>query len=294
MARKISEIKQSITSAFIENVSIKSWYGLSDNGSFEEQFSIVSFESIFFDVVALIVWTIESLFDVHKTEVDTMIINQKVPNLYWYKNLALSFQYGFAFDPVVRKFIDGNSTADQILASKVIKYASVSRTKVGNDILISMKIATEENDSITPVDDNVGLAFTEFIEKAQAAGDNIEVVNFLPDRLKNNFKICYDPLVLLPDGMRIRDGKYPVQDAVKEFLKNLPFNGELSVQKLEAAILNVEGVKDLQNLQVLSSWIVPGVGYGSFQPIVISKIPASGHFKVEDWTGIEYIIYNAA
>ena len=272
------------------NASIRNWYGLNENVSFEDQFSIVSFENILFDVFSLIVWTLESLFDLHKKEVDDMIINQKVPNLYWYRNLALSFQYGFDFDPVSRQFINGSATADQILASKVIKYAAVTRTKVGNDILISMKIATDQNGEIVPVSDNIGIAFSVFMERAQVAGDNIEVVNFLPDILKSDLKICYDPLILLPDGSKIQDGTYPVQDAIKIFLRNLPFNGELSVQKLEAAILNVEGVIDLQNLQIQSKWIVPGVGYGSFQPITISKIPASGYYKIDDWSGIQYII----
>lgn len=292
MARKIIEIKQSITKTFIENPSIKNWYGLPDNAVFEDQFSIVSFENIFFDILALIAWTLESIFDVHKKETADLILNQKVPNLYWYRNLALSFQYGFNYDPVTRDFNNGTSTPDEIISSKVIKYAAVTRTKVANDILISMKIATEENGEIVPVSDNIGLAFTGFIERAQAAGDNIEVVNFLPDILKIDFKICYDPLILLADGSRIQNGTFPVQEAIRLFLKNLPFNGELSVQKLEAAILNVEGVLDLQNLQVQSKWIVPGVGYGNFQPIAISKIPASGYFKIEDWTGIQYIIYN--
>lgn len=292
MARSISEIKNSMTSAFVSNTAIKNWYGLTDTETFEDQFSIVSFENIFFDILALIAWTLESIFDVHKKETADLILNQKVPNLYWYRNLALSFQYGFNYDPVKREFINGSATNDQILASKVIKYAAVTRTKVGNDILISMKVATDENGEIVPVSDNIGLAFTGFIERAQAAGDNIEVVNFLPDILKIDFKICYDPLILLGDGSRIQDGTYPVQETIKVFLKNLPFNGELSVQKLEAAILNVEGVLDLQNLQVQSRWIVPGVGYGAFQPIAISKIPASGYFKIDDWSGIQYIIYN--
>ncbi|WP_165826556.1 nucleotidyltransferase [Chryseobacterium oncorhynchi] len=283
-----------MTDAFMSFPAIRNWYELNENASFEDQFSIVSFESIFFDVLTLIVWTLESIFDVHKKEVGDMIINQKVPNLYWYRNLALSFQYGFPFDPVKRDFNNGTATPDEVLASKVIKYAAVTRTKVGNDILISMKIATDQNGEIVPVSDNIGIAFTGFIERAQAAGDNIKVVNFLPDILKINFKICYDPLIILADGTRITDGKYPVQDAITAFLKNLQYNGELSVQRLEASILNVEGVNDLQNLQVQSKWIVPGVGYGDFQPITISKIPESGYFKIDDWTGIEYIIYEPA
>lgn len=292
MARSITEIKNSITSAFISNAAIRNWYGLDEESSFEDQFSIVSFENILLDIMALIAWTVESIFDVHKAEMDDQIRRQKVPNLYWYRELALSYQYGFPFDPVTRAFNNGTSTPDEVLASKVIKYASVTKTKVNNRILISMKIATEENGEIVPVLDNVGVAFSEYIDRAQAAGDNIEVVNFLPDILKINFRICYDPLVLNANGMRISNGKYPVQEAIKTFLKNLPFNGELSVQKLEAVVLGVEGVTDLQNQQVQSKWIVPGTGYGQYQPISISKIPASGHFKIEDWTGIEYIIYN--
>ena len=72
---------------------------------------------------------------------------------------------------------------------------------------------------------------------------------------------------------------------------NLPFNGELSVQVLREAIKATEGVKDLLELSVQSKWIEPGVGYGLYQPIEISRIPKSGRFKIEDWSGITYIDY---
>jgi hypothetical protein len=52
-------------------------------------------------------------------------------------------------------------------------------------------------------------------------------------------------------------------------------------------------VNDLDELNVQSKWIEPGVGYGQFQPIEISRIPKSGRFKIEDWSGITYINYTA-
>lgn len=291
MARSIEEIKNSMTNAFISNSDIQSLYGLDPSATYEEQFSIVSFENIFFGVLALIAWTIESIFDTHKNEVTTLINEQKVPTLNWYRNLALSFQYGFNYDELNRIFLNGTATADEIELSKVIKYCSVNDNLVQNDVLISMKIATEQNGEIVPIADNVKDSFVEFIKRTKAAGDNVVVVNYQPDILLLQFKIAYNPLLLLPDGMSILTGKYPVQETIKNFLKNLPFNGEFTVQDLREAIVKTEGVTKIQELSVQSKWITPGVGYGQFQPIGISKIPRSGHFKIEDWSGIEYIIY---
>ncbi len=94
--------------------------------------------------------------------------------------------------------------------------------------------------------------------------------------------------------MSIVSGKFPVQDTINRFLLNLPFNGELSVQTLLEAIKATEGVNDLDELNVQSKWIEPGSGgYGLFQPITISRIPKSGRFKIEDWSGITYINYTA-
>ncbi|MCC2590368.1 hypothetical protein [Chryseobacterium sp. MFBS3-17] len=301
MNRTIAEIKKSITTAFITNASVISIYGLDPNQSFEDQFSMASFENILFDIMALIVWTMEGIFNVHKAETAEMIAQQKVPSLRWYRNLALRFQYGFNLLPESDQFSDSilvggvevQATEDHISASKIVKYAAV--TKVAGASKISMKIAPEDTDAVFTNDQMT--AFGEYIEETQAAGDHIVIVNYLPDVLKINFRIVYDPLVLLSDGVSILTGEEPVKAAVKNFLLNLPFNGELSVQKLEAAVLAVEGVKDLQNLSVQTKWIEPGVGYGAAQAVNISVIPASGRFTMlddligeEDWSGIEYIL----
>lgn len=249
------------------------------------------------EVVAFVIWNFQNAMNLHLSEIDEKIANQKVPNLRWYQNEALRFQYGFPLQEESDEFENGEATDEQIEESKIIKYAAVTRYKTNGGIKISMKIAGENADE--ELSKAKALAFKAYIEEIQAAGDNITIVNYLPDLLKLRFKICYDPLVLLENGMSILEGNYPVQDAIKAFLKDLPFNGELSVQKLERAILETEGVEDLQNLEVLSKWIEPGSGYGYFQPIDISRIPKSGRFSLkddeenEDFTGITYINYTA-
>lgn len=260
-----------------------------------------------FEVIAFSIWNFQEACRLHLQEIEEKIKEQKVPNARWYRNEALRFQYGFDLDPnsytgeFLPYYDNGGvqviATEQEIEASKIIKYASVTRNLTTNGVRISMKIAGEDVEGV--IGDPEALAFKTYIQEIQAAGDHITIVNYLPDRLFINMKICYDPLVLTANGMHIINGSYPVQDAILKFLKNLPFNGELSVQKLEAAILNVPGVTDLQNLQVLTKWIEPGVGYGQFQPITISAIPKSGRFSIkddlgnDDWSGLQYINYTA-
>ncbi|KMQ63003.1 hypothetical protein ACM46_13715 [Chryseobacterium angstadtii] len=254
-----------------------------------------------FEVVGFTIWNFQEACKLHLKEIETKIKEQKVPTLKWYRNEALRYQYGFKLLPESGDFstlyeqngVEVPATDEQVETSKVIKYVAV--TKAPNSSKISMKIATESNGEIVPLADNVGMAFRSYIEEIQAAGDNIVIVNYKPDILRIKFVVCYNPGVLLADGRSILAiGTYPVEDAIKRFLKNLPFNGELSVQKLEAAILAVDGVTDLQNLIVESGWVEPGSNYPIvFQPIGISVIPKSGYFKIEDWTGIQYLNYQA-
>nr|WP_315032481.1 nucleotidyltransferase [uncultured Chryseobacterium sp.] len=276
--------------------------------------SKTSFWRKIFETIGFVIWNFQEACKLHLKEIETLIQEQKVPSLRWYRNEALRFQYGFSLLPESDQFSPQyqneagelvEATPQEIEDSKVIKYVAV--TKAANSSKISMKIATEQSDGeIVPVNDDIGLAFKSYIEEIQAAGDHIVIVNYLPDILRLRFQICYNPGILLKDGRSIRTGKFPVQDRIKRFLKNLPFNGELSVQRLEAAILAVEGVTDLLNIEVSSKWIEAGsAGYGSFQPIEISRIPSSGSFTLrqssdpsdpnyeEDWSGITYINYQA-
>ncbi|AKK71600.1 hypothetical protein OK18_02145 [Chryseobacterium gallinarum] len=253
------------------------------------------------ETVAFMIFNFQEALRLHMKEIDEKIASQKVPNEKWYREQALRFQYGFELDPLsyigafLPTYEDGNgniitATEQEIEDSKIIKYASVTANISGNGVKkISMKIAGENMDEV--ISDEKALAFKSYIERIQATGDNIVVVNFLPDILLLKYKICFDPLILHPDGMSILTAEYPVKIAIQNFLKNLPFNGELSVEALEDVIQEVNGVTDLQKLEVSSKWIEPGTGYGLFQPIEISRIPKSGRFKIEDWSGIEYINY---
>jgi hypothetical protein len=51
-----------------------------------------------------------SVRDLHDKETDVLIQEQKVPNQRWYRNKALSFQYGFDVINGYRYFQNNNSS----------------------------------------------------------------------------------------------------------------------------------------------------------------------------------------
>lgn len=251
---------------------------------------------LMFQVVAWVLYNFSLAAMLHLQEIRELITTQKVFNLRKYRSEALRFQYGFDLMEDSDQFkttymengVEIEATDEKIEESMIVKYAACSRVVDNGRARIILKIAPDNLDEIFPND--VMVSFSKYIEEIAPSGDHVAILNYLPDMLKFAFKIKVDPLVLNAVGMSILTATYPVQIAIENFLKNLPFNGELSVQKLEAAILAVDGVVDLTTLSIESKWIDPGVnGYGLYQPISMSVIPASGRFKIEGFTGLQYI-----
>jgi len=249
-----------------------------------------------FRTIAFVFYNLSLAAILHLQEIRDLIANQKVFNLRRYRSEALRFQYGFDLlaesDQFKPTYTDDGSeviaSEEQISNSKIVKYAACSRVIDNGRAKIVLKIAPEVLDEI--FNNDIMISFSEYMEEIAPAGDHVTIINYLPDTLKFAFKIKVDPLVLNSSGMSILTANYPVQIAIENFLKNLPFNGELSLQRLEASILAVDGVEDLTTLSIESKWIDPALnGYGLYQPISMSVIPASGRFKIEDFTGLTYI-----
>lgn len=284
MKKSLQEILQELLTAKESNPELQSLTSDSKTSIWRNILQVVAFAIYNFQLAA----------ELHLAEIKELIADQKVFNLRRYQKETLRFQYGFDLMPESDQFkkefyLNGawvEATPTQIENSKIIKYAACNRVIADGKVRIILKIAPENMDEIFP--DEVMTAFGSYIQEIAPAGDHVAFVNYLPDLLQIFMKIKYDPKVLTATGMHIVNANYPVQDAITEFLKNLPFNGELSIQKLEAKILEAEGVEDILTKKVATTWINPGVGYGLYQPIEMSVIPASGRFKIENYNGISY------
>ena len=233
---------------------------------------------------------LESLFDKHYTEVTSIITELKPHTMRWYRQKALAFQYGFDLISDTDIFDNGTATEEQIEASKIIKYAAI--TEATTESRLVLKIATEDNaGKLAPITSGQESAFIPYIEEIKDAGVAITVINYLPDILKLNLRIYYDPLVLTSTGISIRTGKKPVEDALNEFMKELPFNGELVLNSLIDKLQKTEGVKIPHLVQAASKWIDTALDdYGNFENISVKKIPVSGYFEIENFDNIEYVV----
>jgi hypothetical protein len=289
MARSIIEIKREITTSFLAIPAIQQAYGLSLTANFENEFSKVSIENILFDVIAFSIYTLEKLFDTHKTELSTALAEQKVGTLSWYRSKALAFQYGFNLKVDSDLFDNSSATNEQIENSKIVKYSAVVESS--NDRRVIIKIATENAGFLTPITGEQNDAFQSYIEEIRFAGVKTTVINYYPDKLLLVLKIYRDPLLIDASGNSILNGGKPVEEAIKQYMKELPFNGELVLAHLIDKLQQVEGVIVPHILSAQSAWIDPTInGYGDYEVINVKTIPISGYFQVENFDSIQYVV----
>lgn len=289
MARTKQEIKSSITTPFIQNAHIIAYYGLDENLTFDQQFSIVSIENIIFNIITNIVFFLELLFGEHESRVDTKLHEQKNCRLPWYRTMALAFQYGFDLVQDKDYFDNSNATEEQIEQSKIIKYAAVTEPETPATVIL--KIAGETGGELAPLTEPQRDAFIAYVKEFKPPGLDVNVINYLPDLLYIDLTIYRDALVLDENGMSILNGNYPVNDAINEFMKELPFNGEFTRQSFVDKLQLVKGVRIAHINNIESAWIDPNVNdYGAPISIPVKKIAESGYFKVANFDNIAYVV----
>ncbi|GAB6123089.1 hypothetical protein [Dysgonomonas termitidis] len=261
MARTIQQIKKEMTDAWISDPAIRDKYELDATKTFEEQFSVVSIESILFFVVAASTWTLETLFDIHRREVEDTLSAQKPHRLKWYRNKTLAFQDGYLLpeDSDIYPVIDE--------AAKVVKYAAAVEPPDSSKILIKIAGGDALRDKLP---DATAAQVKEYIDWIKDAGVRIDLVNLSPDAYRCEVDIYYNAMLLAD---RVRDA---VRVAIVGYIENLPFNGEYSNMALVDTLQGVEGVV-IPELKAAYSH--PGGGAFAFDIINAKLTPVAGYLR---------------
>ena len=267
MARTIQEIQELIYQAKTQEPALNELNSTSK----------VAIWRLWVYIIAVAIWSLEKIFDLHRADIDKRLAELKPGTAKWYHSKALAFQYGFDLLPDSDKFNNHGRTEEQIEASKVVKYCAVTDAPTESRIVI--KIATDNAGTLTPVTTHQQEAFSRYINEIKYAGVYVTILNNQPDWLKLSIRIVRNPLILNENGMNVNSGKQTVKEAIKDYLKRLSFNGELSLQALTDVIQGVEGVKDVSIDLAQTKWIEGSI-WGNFQEINISRIPESGYFAV--------------
>jgi hypothetical protein len=97
--------------------------------------------------------------------------------------------------------------------------------------------------------------------------------------------------VINADGLSIVNGNKPVEEAIQEYMKELPFNGELVLAHLVDKLQQVEGVKIPHIINAESKIIDVNTGiYLAQQPINVKTVPESGYFTIPNFDNVSYVV----
>ncbi len=279
MARTIEQIQADIYAGMATKPELAELNSTSKSAIYRLMIYIVSFA----------IWTLEKLFDVHVAQINQALYEQKSGTERWYRNMALAFQYGFDIVPDTDKFDNGSATDEQIEASKIVKYCSVKESQESNRL--TMKIAAEISGELSPLTEPQKESFLAYMQEIKYAGVKVNVVNNPADRLDINMVVYRDPLVIDANGNSILNGGRPVEVRVKQFMKELPFNGELVLNDLIETIRAVPGVVNVNIVHANSAYYdVVSEGYSGFSAINVKTVPVAGYFEIVNFDNVTYVV----
>ena len=284
MARTIREIKAAMTQQFMQDPTIVEMYGFTEGAVFEDTFSAVSLESIWFSIVASAIYVLETLFDLFKVDVDKKIAGAVVASIPWYHKVALEFQYGdsLVFDEATQGFVYPVTDTTK----QVVKFAACRDMGGGVYVLVS---GADASGNPVALSADVLSAFESYLRERKPAGVLLSVHSYNPDLVRVVMTVQYDPQVLTPDGALITDPSVkPVEVAVESYLKGIVYGGVLNKTKLVDAVQEARGVIDV----VLTSVSVKPANGSSYQVVTGNNYRSvGGSFKTNNLTsGITYVV----
>lgn len=254
--------------------STQALYGFAAGSEFDAYFSKLSIESILFYTFAVAVWVLESLFDVHKDELTTLISTKKPHRIKWYVDKGKAFQFG-------RSLPDDTDVYNEIVESEMIVKHCAGVEYQGK---LYMKIAkgTTEKQPLT-ADEHTALEA--YYEEIKDAGVVLEVVNKEADHFAIEMDIYYDPMVYAATGLRLDTGADTVRDTIKDYIQNkIPFNGEYRNADLVDVLQKLDGViiPELRIAKTCSNEEFEGTGTPPWSTISAKHLSVSGYYKVYD------------
>ena len=272
-----------MTQQFMADPTIRDRYGIAGTSTFDQTFSAVSLENIWFTIVASAIWVLESIFDAFRADVDAKVAGAVVASIPWYHKIALEFQYGdvLVFDDATQQFI--YPVIDE--SKRVVKFAACRDLGGGVCILAAGADADGHPEEL---DADILDAFESYMIQRKPAGVNLQVYSYAPDKVKVSMKIQFDPQVLTASGELIADPSVkPVEAAINTYLENIVYGGVLNKTKLVDAVQGAPGVLDV----LLASVSVKPVNSGYSVVVGNNYISYSGSFESEDLSsGIEYVL----
>jgi len=216
-------------------------------------------------VVATCQWTLETLFDAHVAEVNTIIAAQKPHTLQWYAGMAKNFQYG---DSLVA---DADYYNPVVPAHQLVAYAAC----IEQLNYLQIKVAKLSSGTLAALASAELTAFTAYMHQVKDAGVRLVITSGAAEVLVTTINIFYDATIMKSDGTLLSTGAAPIPVAIASYLNSIPFNGVFTYNNLVATLQAVPGVVIADVALCQSSAVA---GSGPYFDCSIQRIALNGYF----------------
>lgn len=270
MTRRVSEIKAEIATAFMNNEWAAGRYGFEPGSNFGDYFGAASVENIIFYVWAVCAWTLEQLVERLRGEVEQALEEQVAHRPKWYREKVLAFMADKELIEDTDRYDMAGMTESEIEAARVVKHAvAIENSDSG---VLTIKVAGERDGERGPLKEEEEAQLRVYIGEIKDAGVRVALVNREGDEFGCEVDIYYN--ALLGKGT-VEAG---VKRAIRDYIENLPFNGEYTNMGLVDRLQGVEGVRivELRNSQCRTA------GESVWTAIRARVRASAGYFKFAD------------
>lgn len=272
MARSISEIKSEIAREFMRNESAAKRYGFEPGASFGDWFGAVSVENILMYVWAVCAWTVEQLVSRHKDEVTAELEQLVAHRPKWYRDKVLAFMADKELETDSDTYDTEEMSESEVTAARVVKHAVAAESRDAS--LLTIKVAGESGGERQPLKEEYERQLKAYISEIKDAGVRVALVNMKADTFNCTVDVYYNAM-LQPGNVQTA-----CESAIREYIENLPFNGEYTNMALADRLQEVEGVQIVE----LRGSSARAANESTTTRINARLTPAAGYFTVGEIT----------
>lgn len=220
--------------------------------------SQVSIWKLWTYIQAVSISLLEQILDLFKVEIEAKLVNHVAGTKNWIKNNIQLFQYS-STDPQIVEISDEYIITYPVINTNLQIVKQVAIETLDNNV-VQIKVA--KNTPPEPLDSSEKSALTSFLNEIMPAGIQIAIYSENPDQIYIKGNIYFN-------GMFSAIIQSNVNLAINNYLENLPFGGKFVVQELEASILAVAGVNDINISRIQARRDSQTFSYGENNSIYI-------------------------
>ncbi len=189
-----------------------------------------------------LVQQVEGQMDDHLADVQAYILASRPATLPWYEQKCREFQYGQ--NPTINEFGVFYSTLDA--GARIVKLAKV-RTSGLNGVDLVVMVMKLVGTTPTPLTTGELDAFRGYMQLAKIAGTKLDINSLPVNEVKFGLNLYHTGQAMDNFGKSLTDQtKYPIREAVKAYLLNLPQGGRFIVSDLVEYLMGQPGILDAQ------------------------------------------------